>query len=128
MIFVQLFEDPGQQPPLELNDVFRAIDESHFKVEGVILRQMAARGMRLCAIDMSGLKHAFESSHSMLFIELRTLRQVCHAVEILNGEEIGTALGAAGDNLGRHDFCEAILRKVFTKVPVSYTHLRAHET
>src|SRR5262249_20277901 len=58
---VQLLENVSEQLAFELDDILWTVNESHLQIERVVLGQMAARGMRFRAIDVSGFKHALQS-------------------------------------------------------------------
>ena len=68
---------------------------------------MPARRVRLRAVDVTGLEDALEARNAVLLVELRALREIGNAIEVLDLEEIRSALGAAGDDLGRDDLREA---------------------
>jgi hypothetical protein len=101
IVFIQLFKDAAQQFTFQLDDILRAIDEPHLEIQRVVLSQMPPRGMRLRAIHMSRLEHALESGDAMLFIELRALCKVRHAIKVFDLEKIRSALGSSRNNLGR---------------------------
>jgi hypothetical protein len=99
-----------------LNKVFRAIYEAEFEIKGIIFGQVPAGGMRLGSINVTGFKDTFEPGHSVLLVELRTLRQVCDAVKILDLKQVRSALGAGGhqlrsDDLGEMALCEELSKK-----------------
>jgi hypothetical protein len=76
MFLVQLLEDVRQQLAFKLYDIFRAIYETHFEIERVILRQVTARGVRFRTVDMTGFKDTLQSGNSVLLVELGALSQV----------------------------------------------------
>src|SRR6516165_3153565 len=65
---------------------------------------MAAGGVWLSPIDVACFIHAFEPGNPLFLIELGTLCEISHAIEILDLEEIAAALRPASDDLRRHDF------------------------
>src|ERR1700733_14512658 len=91
IIAVQFLKYVCQQLFFELNYLFRTIDESKFKIERIIFREMPAACVGLCAIDMPGLKNPLEGGDAVLFIELRTLGQIGGAFEVLYRKEITSA-------------------------------------
>jgi hypothetical protein len=60
-----------QQLPLELDDIFRAVDESELEIERIVFREMSAAGVRLGAIDMTRLEDPLERGDAVLLVELR---------------------------------------------------------
>src|ERR1700677_3083427 len=62
---------------------------------------MAARSMRFGPVHMTCLVNSFESGDALLLIKLRALSEICHAVQILNLEEIAPTLSTGGNNLRR---------------------------
>src|SRR5215216_1742970 len=77
---------------------------------------MPAAGVRLSPIDVTRFEDAFETGHAMLFVELRTLRQISHPLKILVLKKIGPTLGPRRHDLGSDDFCEAIAAEKLTEV------------
>jgi hypothetical protein len=49
---------------------------------------MPARRVRLCPVDVPSFKHPLQARDAVLFVELRTLRQIGNAIEILDLEEV----------------------------------------
>src|SRR4029077_10409022 len=98
-VLVETLENISQQFSLKLNDVFRAIYEAEFKIKGIIFGQVPAGSVGFGSINVTGFKDPFESGHSVLLVELRTLGQICDAVKILDLKQIRSALGAGGHQL-----------------------------
>jgi hypothetical protein len=67
--------------------------------------------MRFGSVDVAGLEHSLEACDSMLFVELRALREVNDAIEVFDLEQIGSALSTPSDDLGSDDLREATLPK-----------------
>src|SRR5262249_37851665 len=63
--------------------------------------------MRFRAIYVSCFIYPFQSADALLFVELRTLRQICDTVEIFHFEEIGASLGARRNQLRGEDLGES---------------------
>ena len=53
------------------------------------------------AKDGADLKNTLIRAHRRLFVELRTLREVCVAIKILDLKKVRTALGRRAENLRR---------------------------
>ena len=68
---------------------------------------MPRGSVRLGAINVTGFKHALHSGHRMLFVKLRTLREIGRAIEILDREQVGATLSRARDNLRGKNFGES---------------------
>src|SRR5215469_15247094 len=77
---------------------------------------MPAAGVRLGAINVPRLEHALEGGDAMLFVELRTLREVGDAIEVVDREQIGPPFGAGGDDLRGLDLREMLQAQILTEV------------
>ena len=82
-------------------------DEAHLDVERDVLVEVARRVVRLGAEDRADLEDALEDADHDLLVELRALRQVGRPAEVVDGEDVGPALGGRGDELRRLDLDEA---------------------
>jgi hypothetical protein len=82
-------------------------DEPEFGVERDVLAEMARRVVRLGAEDRSRLVDALEDADHRLLVELRALRQIRGSTEVVDGEDVGAALGRGGDDLRGLDLGEA---------------------
>ena len=72
--------------------VLKAVDISHFKIQGSIFIQMPL-GVVLLRPEYGGrLKHPVKNAHHHLLIKLRTLRQDCGMMKIVQFENICAAL------------------------------------
>lgn len=72
---------------------------------------MPAARVRLRAMDVSRLEHALECRDAVLLVELRALREIGHAVEVLDREQVRAALGAGRHDLGGDDLREVARRE-----------------
>src|SRR5262249_32506189 len=97
ILLVEPVKDVGQELTLDLNNVLRPVDEAHLEIERVILGQVATARVRLRAVNVPCLIDSLEACDPMFLVELGTLREVSDAVEILQLEEVRSALGP-----GRH--------------------------
>jgi hypothetical protein len=61
---------------------------------------MPARRVRLSTIDVTRFEDSFKASHSVFLVELWTLGEICHSIEIFDLEKVGSPLRAAFDYLG----------------------------
>ena len=68
---------------------------------------MADRVVRLSTEDRGHLVDALEDADHDLLVELRALRQVGALAEVVDGKDVGPALGGGGNKLGRLDFGKA---------------------
>src|SRR5579862_4057685 len=96
---IETLEHAGKQLAFELNYIFRPVDEAELNIERIILGQVAARGVRLRAIDMRGLIHTFQPGNAVFLIELRALREIGNAVKVFNFEKIAAAFSSTRDDL-----------------------------
>src|SRR5258707_2762111 len=83
------------------------LDEPEFCIEAHILVHMAGGIVRFGAKDWADLVDALEHADHDLFIELRALCEIRWSAEVIEFEDIGTALCGRRDDLGRLDFREA---------------------
>ena len=88
----------------------------NLEVERVVLGQMPRTRVRFGTIHMAGLEHLLECGDAVLFVELRTLREIRDTIEVVDGEEVGTAFGAGRDDLRRNDLGESMLDQVFPEI------------
>src|SRR5947199_3704424 len=72
---------------------------------------MARRRVRLGAIDVARLENAFQPEHAVLLVELRTLRQVCDAIEVADLEEVASYLRPSRNDFGGEDLGEPAPRQ-----------------
>src|SRR5215831_10223932 len=77
---------------------------------------MPAGRMRLGTINVARFENAFEPGDSMLFIELRALGKVCHAVEIANREQVCAPFGTAANDLGGNNLREMMSDQKLAKI------------
>ncbi len=100
--------------------------ESHYVMEGLNVRELKVEGGELgsmlvgvrlfCTEAGSTLEYSLETRcHSHLLIELRRLRKICVAVEVVELEDLGARLGSGTDDLGEMKLGELILKEVVTK-------------
>src|SRR5687768_16485774 len=73
---------------------------------------MTAGRMGLGPINVTRLEHPLESGNPVLFVELRTLRQVRRPLEIFDLEKIGATLGSARHDLGGNDLSEPLSAQI----------------
>src|ERR1700694_323880 len=69
---------------------------------------MPGRRVRFSAKYRSNFIHAFKYPDHDLLVELRALCEEGFTIEVVEGENIGSALGSRGNNLGSCDFGETI--------------------
>jgi hypothetical protein len=81
-------------------------DEADLGVERGVLREMADRVVRLGTEDGADLEDALEDPDEHLLVQLRTLREVGRATEVVKGEDVRAGLGRRADELGRRDLGE----------------------
>jgi len=82
-------------------------DEGELGVERRVLRQVSRRVVRLCPKDRPGLEDTLVHTDHDLLVELWALREVRRATEVVDGEDVGAALGGGRDELRRRDLGEA---------------------
>ena len=101
-------EDVGQHLAQEGHDREVVVDKAELDVEADVFVEVAGGVVRLGAKDRPDLKDALEDADHDLLVELGALRQVGLAAEVVDGEDVGPALGGGGDQLGRLDLGEAL--------------------
>ena len=106
-----------QQRRLHLHDVRKAVDEPHLEVQGGVFVQVPGRGVLFRAEDRADLEHAVVDADHGLLVELRRLRQVRPAAEVVELEDVRAALGARADDLGRVDLGEALAVQEAAEAP-----------
>jgi hypothetical protein len=82
--------------------------ESELGVQRRVLVEVPRRVVRLGAEHRADLEDALEDAHQHLLVELRALREVRGATEVVNAENVGAAFGGSGHELGGEDFGEAL--------------------
>jgi hypothetical protein len=83
------------------------LDEAELDVEADVLGEVAGGGVRLGAEDRTDLVDALEDADRHLLVELRRLSQKCGPAEVVDGEDLGAALGSGAEYLRRLDLGEA---------------------
>ena len=76
---------------------------------------MALRVVLLCTEDRCGLKYPFKHADHHLFVELRTLCEHGRSVEIVELEDVGSALGTLTANLRGVDLREMLAVQEITE-------------
>ena len=104
---LQMFDDAADDPGQDRHHVPMVADEAHLRVQADVLVDVAHRIVRLGPEDRSHLEHALENAHHDLLVELRALRQIGLAVEVLHPKDVGPALGGRLHQLRRLDLGEA---------------------
>src|ERR1051326_6895186 len=104
VVVINLVENRRQQFSLQLNNVLRPGDEPHFQIERIVFCEVPAGGMRLCAINVTGLIDALEPSNTVFFVELRALRQISDAFKIFDLKQVRTTFRSGGYDFRSHDF------------------------
>src|SRR5579875_1824972 len=84
------------------------LDKAHLGVQANIFVDMARGVVRLGAKDRTNLEDTLKDADHHLLIKLWTLRQRSRAVEVVQLEDVGPALGRGGHNLGCLNLCEAL--------------------
>jgi hypothetical protein len=95
-------EGGGEQLLLHRGDVFVGVDPADLGVDRGELGRVAAREARVGAEDVADLEHLAEAGGLRHLLEvLRALREVGRLVaEVLQGEQLGVALGGRRHELG----------------------------
>jgi hypothetical protein len=84
----------------------------HLHIEACELSQVARSVGVLSAEDGTDFKHTFQiSDNCHLLVQLRRLGEVGRAIEVRDGEHVGTTLTLGGDQLGSVDLNEAVLEQ-----------------
>ena len=115
-VLIQASEDCVQKLALQLNDVLRTIDEAEFDVERVILGEMAAGRVRLGPIYVTCFEDSLQARHGMFLVKLRTLRQICDTVEVLQLEQICSAFRSRRHDLGSENLREALGGEILAEI------------
>ena len=75
------------------------LDEAELDVERAVLREVAHRVVRLGAEHRADLVDPLEDPDQLLLVELRALREVGRAAEVVDLEDVGAGLGRRLDEL-----------------------------
>ena len=95
--------------------LLKALDIAHFKVHAGILVQMPCRIVFFRPEHRPDLKHPFIYAHHHLLVKLGALRQIGLLPEIVQPENIGSALRALADQLRGMDLYKILLLQKFRK-------------
>ena len=106
-----------QGPGFHIHNIFKTVNVAHFKIQGGIFIQMTLCVMLLCPEHRSGLKNPVKYAHHHLFIKLRALGEHRRPVEIIQAENICSALSAPGSDFRSVDFRKPLCDKEITKAP-----------
>src|SRR5919109_1438817 len=90
-------------------------DEAKLNVETDVLIDMSRRVMRLSTKNGTNLVDPLEHADHHLLVKLWRLREVRGLAEIIDGENIRTALGRRRDQLGRLNFGESFAIQEFAE-------------
>ncbi len=88
------------------------VDKAQLDVEADVFAEVADGVVGLGAEDGADFEDAFEDADHDLFVELGALGQVGRAAEVVDGEDVGAALGGGGDELGRLDLGKALAGEI----------------
>ena len=108
VVFGQGGEDVGEQVAQDAHDGEVVVDKAQLDVEADVFAEVADGVVGFGAEDGADLEDAFEDADHDLLVELGALRQVGGAAEVVDGEDVGAALGGGGDELGRLDLGKAL--------------------
>ena len=92
------------------HDLLLVLDPAHLTIEGDELGHVTV-GIGVLRTECgSDLEYPVQSGgHEDLLVELRGLCQVCVLLEVLDLEELRSALGTCGTDLGGVNLCESVL-------------------
>ena len=108
VVFGQGREDVGEQVAQDAHDGEVVLDKAQLDVEADVFAEVADGVVGFGAEDGADFEDAFEDADHDLFIELGALGQVGGAAEVVDGEDVGAALGGGGDELGGLDLGKAL--------------------
>ncbi len=99
-------EHAGDHVPQDRHHVSVIADEAELGVERDVLGEMSRGVVRLGTEHRSDLVHALEDANHDLLVELRALSEIRGAAEVVEAEDVRTALGRGLDDLGGLDLDE----------------------
>ena len=104
--FLHPADHAGEQVAQHGHDAEVVVDEAELDVEGHVLREVADGVVRFGPEHGTDLVHALEHADHHLLVELRRLREITGAAEVVDAKDVGARLRRGRDDLRRLDLDE----------------------
>src|SRR5579884_2898502 len=115
IVFAETIQNARQQVAQKSHDGEMVLDEAHLQIQADIFIEMTSCIVSFGAKDGANLEDALEDAHHDLLVELGALSQVSRTTKVVQLEDVSTAFGSGGNDLGSRDLGKAALVEHLTK-------------
>ena len=104
-----------QESRFHCHNIFKSIDVTHLEIQTGVLIQMTLGVMFFCPEYRCCLKYSVKHADHHLLVKLRTLLQYCRSVEIIQTEQVRSALCTLSSDLRCMNLRKSLFIKKITK-------------